>query len=1120
MLNALFGIAVGVYAAAKVVKFLSNQLSAEEQRKQDRIRSEYNAYRRTKEAEYEAVHTEGYASLTDLANRHAAERAAMRQAYRERQKELNRPYFDSLIAQLNEHRDNRRALQQEVSEMIQKSWKVKQEDQMSVMRGQSLEQLRQNLEEAAEKVKAYLNYLDRYERNLRYHFEKGHDLPAPFDYLLPDDYPYIGQLLFRKKSDLASEGRWEVAPGLHSDYHCPDFEQLNDFDEDAVVPLFVERFESKTPSPEGKPRYYVLSCAKGLFKYTALYQPGVGVEATVARHESHNLLLLDYRGLPLKLYTDHLENPRRKPPRGTKLRIFPLRTTYKLKKEPLVTERYHECFSLHHFDDIPLVFDPGDYDEFAARLDELHLWDSTDEWKIAPLDEAEVPETERLKLQLGTELLLQGKIVSADDGRSHIQYEKLLPLEQAIKPDHVFVAASATLKVLWADEMHLIEEADFTMMNQFCWFLFQEFKLQKSIKESQAGIAYFNKWAAVTDDLITYLYKGPFVYCETERIVYAHRDKKLGVDRWFAPLQNEAEVETFLRKTQQNGYGRSYYFIETSDGRYLPVEFKLTGNALTILGEYEASEGETLKVYQKQFPYPEIQQKNALNVFREGRLANAKLKPYFLNAANVETSRQARPLDTFYNERVATNASQREAVELALAEENFYMIQGPPGTGKTTVIKEIILQHLARRPQDRVLVVSQANVAVDNVLKDLYVDFKHIFGERDLIRCGKNDKIDEEILPISFEQKYEDYQSKLRRIPETPGNRPFLQKWRSLVDQGQTGRYNSDVGELILKGHRIVGATCVGLAQKNIGLDRLVFDLVIIDEGSKALPAEILIPVNRARKVLLIGDHKQLPPTVNTALFDPEKIDLDDREYVQEEMFAKSLFQRLFEACPDSNKSMLRTQYRMPAVLGQLVSRLFYEDRLESGAPTYRKAPVYFHKNLNWLDMSRDATYREEKINGMALVNKREADIVYQLIQQMRRTLPLDKRIAVITPYKGQRKEILRRFWSRGENPFEQNVAVNTIDAFQGDEAHVVIYCTTRSKQPTNFFADEARLNVALSRSMADLLIVGSIRYFERYGEDSPVSRIARYIREHGAILTADSLQDSQAMQEAAASKA
>mgnify|MGYP004587717553 CR=1 FL=1 len=161
-------------------------------------------------------------------------------------------------------------------------------------------------------------------------------------------------------------------------------------------------------------------------------------------------------------------------------------------------------------------------------------------------------------------------------------------------------------------------------------------------------------------------------------------------------------------------------------------------------------------VFNKIFPYPEVQQNRALYKFRCGDIVNSNFKSYILNASNIEGNKKYKNDIEFYNKKLIENRAQKESVVKALSESELFMIQGPPGTGKTTVIREIIRQFVKENINSRILIVSQANVAIDNVLKDLPTELL-----KDTIRCGNEDKIDDELKKISFENKYNAYIKKI-----------------------------------------------------------------------------------------------------------------------------------------------------------------------------------------------------------------------------------------------------------------------------------------------------------------------------------------------------------------------
>ncbi len=1074
---------IGIGAAA--IHFICDELSEEERRKQRRMHEDYEAYSENIELQRIWLKEQVSKKLDQMSEVDRRTREQLLSDSNGKINQIRRTYVNQMIDTLNEMRDERQQLLNEIRGAIKQTRNQIKGQQNTNLRQQSLFQMVQSLEEAVEKISAYRFYLLQYERNLQICYSKDEDLPKPFSLLLPETFPYVGKLLTYKKRDLAEEGIINIEEGMTLPYECSDVVHTKDYDNDADIHVFVEKSANNT---------CYLSVAKGIFKFTALYQPGIGIEAKVVKHE-RSKIILDFRGLELWVFKKDLDNPFRTPPRNVDLRVFPKNWDYRLKRVPITTERYKESFAVCQFEQIPLVFDYDNYETFYEWVNKNSFWRETDEWKIAPMSEDELPNVQNIKLQLGTDLIIHATIEQDSNDHLYFYYRGLLELEEYMcKPDDIFIAMNGTLTVLYSEESHLLSSETFTEMEQLTLLLFNEYREQHIIKNSFEGSGFYNKWAEVTNALITYLQKGTAIVCQIGPCHYRGVDVQTKLPRYRAEVYNDEEVKEFIKKETINR--TKDYFIESTSGLYIPIRFSPTAEVITIYGDWaEEPEEKEIRVYAKNYPYPEIQQKNALNIFREGRLVNSRLKSGLLNSASI----QSRPLEVevnhFNNPLISKNPSQNTLVINALKQEDVFMIQGPPGSGKTTVIQEIIHQHHQAHPNERVLVVSQANVAVDNVLADLIEDYQ--FNE--IIRCGKTKKMEVDILPICFERRYNYYLDLVRSIDRDTVNGELLDKWKDIVFPDQQGSINSEVGELVLKENKIVGATCVGLAEKRIGLDRLTFDLVIVDEAGKSLPAEILIPINRAKKIVLIGDHKQLPPTINPDLFDPEKIEIEDREYAKNEMFEKSLFERLYENCPETNKGMLSTQYRMPNVIGSMISQFFYNNDLENGEVTYEKPVIFFDDHLNWLDMSKDITYKEST-DYSSPYNLREVEIVFKIVEQIRRDIPLEKRIAIITPYKGQMKKLRNKFRDQDFSYSQQNVVINTIDAFQGDEAEIVIYCTTRAVRQTNFFSDIARLNVAFSRTKSDLLIIGSRDYFRGYGEESVLYQISNYIQENGRI--------------------
>ncbi|MBD5520737.1 MAG: AAA family ATPase [Lachnospiraceae bacterium] len=288
------------------------------------------------------------------------------------------------------------------------------------------------------------------------------------------------------------------------------------------------------------------------------------------------------------------------------------------------------------------------------------------------------------------------------------------------------------------------------------------------------------------------------------------------------------------------------------------------------------------------------QQTKALKHFKEGRVVNEKVKMAVLNVKEEEYSDNGYRINLFFNGDIQTNETQADAVIRAFGEEKFFMIQGAPGTGKTTVIKELIMQQLNMIPDSKILFVSQTNDALDNVIRGIVETSQgyELIEKNQIVRCGSTGKIPEDIDEYSLENKCKKYKENLKNHEVSGEAMKLREKWQSFIEDKAN---NDAVGEYLLVDFRIVGATCAGLESRHYGLNGYEFDLVIIDDAGAASAGELLIPINRAKKLIMIGDYKQQADSLN-----------------------KSFFQRLYDDCPDNMKCTLKTQLRMTSVIAGL----------------------------------------------------------------------------------------------------------------------------------------------------------------------------------------------------------
>lgn len=1079
---------------------LKNWYAGRQERRRQRLRDEYYEYERRKYQELNDIYSYRNRAIADIDNDYFQSEKELRRLEIENKKNINKATYDNICNIISEQMEDTEKLINEISSVLEEIKATSGSQHNTYIRKKSIEKLRDDIYETMARLQAYKYYLSAYKkRRLDFVYERTGDIAEMFEFSLPENSLYNGKLIYIKKRDLFNEGKLKVNESMDCSYICNDKESIKDFDDESEVPVMAIK---------GQGFMFELSCAKGLFKSMAIYQPRIGFESTVEKYENNDLIL-DYYGLKLKLNKRNLFNPRRIPSRGSKIRVYTLRYRSDLSQMPSVTEKFEESLNIASLGVIPLVVPFEKIEEFREFISKNSLYASDLEWKVGPFREEIIDSDNRIKLQLGNQFVIKAEIVCENDGVNYLEYTEVLGNEELLKAQDIFVDMDITLKVMSKENIYVNSEIK-QSFDDFLLFIHNEFSQQKLIKDSVEGIAYYNKWAEITGKLIEYLSKGRPLKCAIIYIEELNRkDYKTGLNVFRAQIENCEQVLEIIDKHYKTEFRTEYFILDENDNRYV-VEFANDASYINIYGDFNIDcltrYDYQLNVFPKVLPYPEITQRNALNTFREGRMANSKLKPFLLDGAKIEFTDTGDTVIEFFNKCIEENESQKKAVIKAFSEANIFMIQGPPGTGKTTVIKELIQQHLYKYPRDKILIVSQANVAVDNVLRGLIYSEKSLIDKDNIIRCGNEGSVSDDIKLILFENKKENYINEVKGQSFSDFEKEaYRQRWIEILDNPNESNL---IGECILKNHQLVGVTCVGLEKKRLGLNEIIFDLVIVDEAGKALPGEILIPINRARKVILIGDHKQLPPVVNPALYDGEKCNIDDivEDDEKDDFLNESFFKRLYESCPQSNKVMLNTQFRMPNVIGTMISNLFYtekDDVLFNGGNTYEKEPIIFDKNLNIIDMTGVSEYREQRNPNSGPYNLKECNVVVKLIEFIRKKNYVD-RIVVITPYKNQKRYLIKAVKDANLN----NVDINTIDAFQGDESEIVIYCTTRALQKTDYFSYDSRLNVALSRAKNELIIIGTMKYFYSYGEGSNLYKIANYISEKGNIFKFNDIKE------------
>lgn len=435
-----------------------------------------------------------------------------------------------------------------------------------------------------------------------------------------------------------------------------------------------------------------------------------------------------------------------------------------------------------------------------------------------------------------------------------------------------------------------------------------------------------------------------------------------------------------------------------------------------------------------------------------------------------DSSKTYTPIQNCYKKDPLGHAFKQ--IEKAMACESLFLLQGPPGTGKTTAIVEVVLQTLQQNPKARILITSETHVAVDNALDRLSREFS-----------------DESLSMMMRYQKFSD-STELENplVKNVEASTLHDQVWQKALDQAPvfTGKLWERLAKLenregvprwlarnLADTHQIIGVTCNQI-EHLVDECSEPFDLAIVDECSKATMPEWVMAMSVAHKCLLVGDHKQLPPTFCSE----ESEVLSELEEHQELLIRDGVIDRIFTNAPQEIKGTLLTQFRMQPNIGDFISKEFYNEELLH----HQKQTVDPASNFGWLTYTTQQLFpRPHSSNeNRILNNKIEVEIIKQKLMVLAENhwlsltdTPLD--VAIITPYKAQKwalKKMVDQL--RLDNML---IEIDTVDAFQGKEASVVFFSFVRNNGSAKFYGDARRLNVALSRGKSHVYLVGHCQY-------------------------------------------
>ena len=417
------------------------------------------------------------------------------------------------------------------------------------------------------------------------------------------------------------------------------------------------------------------------------------------------------------------------------------------------------------------------------------------------------------------------------------------------------------------------------------------------------------------------------------------------------------------------------------------------------------------------------------------------------------------------------NTSQQAAVNEVLWAKDVAVVHGPPGTGKTTTLVEAVYETLRR--ENQVLVCAQSNMAVDWIAEKL------VDRGVSVMRIGNPTRVTDKMLSFTYERRFESHplytelwavRKAIRDIyASRSGNSESRhQKIARLKDRATDLEYT--INQALFQDAKVIACTLAGSANRL--LTGMKFGTLFIDEAAQALEAACWIAIRKAHRVVLAGDHRQLPPTIKS----PEAMHggLD-----------KTLMQYIVEQKPQA-VSLLTVQYRMCDTIMQFPNREFYGGRLQSAPEVKYRGILDWDTAIEWVDlpaMNDDGIESRELAAGLSRVNPLEAQLTLATLQhyfeKIGKERLLEERVdvGIISPYKGQ-VQLLRRLLRQDRylKPFRQFITINTVDGFQGQERDIIVISLVRSNDQGDigFLRDLRRMNVAITRARMKLIILGN----------------------------------------------
>ena len=611
----------------------------------------------------------------------------------------------------------------------------------------------------------------------------------------------------------------------------------------------------------------------------------------------------------------------------------------------------------------------------------------------------------------------------------------------------------------------------------------------------------------------------------TEKEAFRKLTEQMGMQRkvkrgdaWF-PLQvgksfynslNQTAIEVFRTSDQDIEhnfeFGRPVMFFRSEGSEELKY-FSFTGTVSYVDGD------RMVVTVPDSAPLLELQQStDSIGVQLSFDETSYKLMFEALDRVmKAKNNRLAYLRDLFYSHQKAgrfsfepmkfpwLNPTQERAVNEVLWAKDVAIVHGPPGTGKTTTLVEAINETLMRESQ--VLVCAQSNMAVD------WISEKLVDRGINVLRIGNPTRVNDKMLGFTYERRFESHAD----YPQLWAIRKAIRELRKNRKKGSENyhqkmdRLKSRAAEIELRINaelfgeaRVIACTLVGSAHHL--LEGMKFGTLFIDEAAQALEAACWIPMRRASRVILAGDHCQLPPTVKSIA-------------ALRAGLGKTLMERIAENKPEV-VTLLKIQYRMNDEIMRFSSDWFYGGKVESAPQIKYRSVLDYDHPITWIDTSNeenqitiegedapedsastassvsaanqnsDLNFKEQFVGeSFGRINKAEAELTLltlaEYFTKIGKQRVLEERIdvGIISPYRAQ-VQYLKKLIKKYEffKPYRRLISVNTVDGFQGQERDVILISLVRSNDEgqIGFLKDLRRMNVAMTRARMKLIILGN----------------------------------------------